>query len=128
MAEWLGVTIEKKSVVDAKQGRVTIEWKMNGRLDQDWIKAFDSATQTRSGTLDFLHGPGPVASGTSVRWSVPDASVEAASMEVDRRVATANERFVAVLERRAAGRAQKDELERAKRQQIADAQARLNNI
>ncbi len=128
MAEWPGVTIEKKSVVDGTQSHVTIEWTMSSRLDSDWIKAFDSASQPRSGMSDFVFGPGPRVVNSAIRWLVPETAIEAACLEVEQRVSAANERFKVVLERRAADRAQKDEAERIGRQRMAEAQARLDKI
>jgi len=123
------VTIAGRRAVATGQGRVTIEWQLEGGLSQEWIRAF-RPMGSRQGTGAFvLSGSEPSANmdGT-ITWTVPEADIASADSYVKQSVESTNASYLAQSETNRAIRERQRVQEKARADHLAELQRKLDEL
>jgi hypothetical protein len=125
--EWQLQLTEGPKVVDAHDGLVVLEWKLNQCPEQDWVKYFISGPGHKSGTMDFLSRT-PEVIGSKVRFEVLEADLKDAGPRVESSIAGANQTFgTYVIEPRRRREAERQAEAAEKKRRIQAAQQLLDN-
>jgi hypothetical protein len=93
----VSVVVKSTRLLGASQGRVMIEWTLDGLPSDQWVKAFMTAECTRRGSPAFVSGesgePLVYPEGT-IRWSVPSDDMRFAAAYVVECIVSANSSFI----------------------------------
>jgi hypothetical protein len=92
----VSVVIKSTRLLGASQGRVMIEWTLDGLPSDQWVKAFMTADCAKRGSPAFVSGesgdPLVYPEGT-IRWSVSSDDMRFAAAYVVECIVSANGRF-----------------------------------
>lgn len=114
--------------MDASNGLVVLEWKLNRTPESEWIKYLISGPGHKSGTADFL-SRAPEVIRSKVRFAVLEQDMGNAVRWVEGAVASANQMFdTYVMSRRREEAAKRQAEEVAKQQRIQAANERLRRM
>jgi hypothetical protein len=126
---WQPVTIAGRKALATGQGRVTIEWQLEGGLSQSWIRAF-RPTGSRQGSLEFVFSnsePSANMDGT-IAWTVPEADIASADAYVKHSVELTNASYLAQSEASRAIRERQRVQEKARADHLAELQRKLDEL
>jgi hypothetical protein len=81
-----------RDVVEARDGLVVLEWKLNRTPESEWRMYFTGSQGGRSGTQDFLSRV-PILDGSRIRFEVREEDLEKAVAYAESKIDGANQLF-----------------------------------